>query len=419
MDERYISSGRFAKMARVSVRTVRFYDKQNILKPSYVDEDTGSRYYTSDDLVRLQQILLYKYLGFSLDEIKELMVKAGDKNFMVDSMKLQQTLISDKIDQMKLVQKAINDTLTAYEEGQEIDWEKMLRIINLTSMENSLNTQYHNANNVSARIRLHKLYSTNTTGWFPWLFKEMNLRSGMKILELGCGNGALWVENMENIPTGRGTSIILSDISGGMLQDAAKAIFGDPDSNTSKGEPNAKQKSRLNIERLRRIIKFAEFDCTHIPFPDDSFDIVIANHTLFYCDNPEDAAGEIRRVLRPGGSLYASTYGSRHMKEITELVKGFDEKIELSATQLYKIFGLDNGDEILGKHFETVEKHVFDDALLVDKAEPLLEYIMSCHGNQNRFIVDRYKDFKSYIEKKVQRGKGFRITKESGYFKAQ
>ena len=32
-------------------------NKQNILKPSYVDEDTGSRYYTSDDLVRLQQIM--------------------------------------------------------------------------------------------------------------------------------------------------------------------------------------------------------------------------------------------------------------------------------------------------------------------------------------------------------------------------
>ena len=213
MDERYISSGRFAKMARVSVRTVRFYDKQNILKPSYVDDATGSRYYTSDDLVRLQQILLYKYLGFSLDEIKELMVKADDKNFVVDSMKLQQTLINDKIDQMMLVQKAINDTLTAYEEGREIDWEKMLRIINLTSMENSLNIQYHNANNVSARIRLHKLYSVNKEGWFPWLYREMKLKSGMKILEVGCGNGALWVENSDNIPTGRGTSIVLSDIS--------------------------------------------------------------------------------------------------------------------------------------------------------------------------------------------------------------
>ena len=39
----YYTSGQFAKMARISVRTVRFYDKQNILKPSYVSP-AGSRF---------------------------------------------------------------------------------------------------------------------------------------------------------------------------------------------------------------------------------------------------------------------------------------------------------------------------------------------------------------------------------------
>ena len=395
MDKGYLTSGQFAKMARVSVRTVRFYDKQNILKPSFVNETTGARYYTTKDLVKLQQILLYKYLGFSLDEIKELMVKAEDKDFMVDSMKLQQTLISDKLDQMQLVKKAVDETLEAYEKGRNIDWDKMLRIIDLTSMENSLNKQYQNASNVTARIKLHQLYSVNKEGWFPWIFGEMHLKPGMKILELGCGNGALWAENSGRIPSGKGTEIVLSDISGGMLQDA---------------------KRTLNKEKKK--FTFREFSCESIPYPDGYFDVVIANHMLFYCENPEDAAAEIRRVLSSGGVLYASTYGSRHMKEISELVKGFDDRIDLAARELYHIFGLDNGEEILETSFDSVEKYLFDDALLVDKAEPLMEYIMSCHGNQNQYIVDRYEEFKAYIEKKVSRGKGFRITKEAGYFKA-
>ena len=63
----YYSSGQFARMANVSVRTIRFYDKQNILKPSYVTE-AGARFYTDSDVARLQQILLLKYLGFSLEE---------------------------------------------------------------------------------------------------------------------------------------------------------------------------------------------------------------------------------------------------------------------------------------------------------------------------------------------------------------
>ena len=404
MDEKYLTSGRFAKMAKVSVRTVRFYDKQNILKPSYVNEVTGARFYTEDDLVKLQQILLYKYLGFSLDEIKELMVKADDQNFMVDSMKLQQTLIRDKIEQMRLVQKAIDDTLVLYEQGREVKWDNMLKIIELTSMENSLNRQYQNASNVSARIRLHKLYSVNKEGWFPWLFKEIHLKSGMKVLELGCGNGALWVENQDKIPHGKGTQIILSDISGGMLQDASRAILGEGAEKTK--------------DSLKNVISFHEFDCNEIPYPDDTFDVVIANHMLFYCEDLKNVAKEIKRVLKPGGCLYASTYGSSHMKEITELVKKFDDRIELAATELYHIFGLENGTQILGKTFEHVEKHIFEDALVVDKAEPLLEYIMSCHGNQNQYIIDRYKEFKTFIEKKVSGKKGFMITKEAGYFKA-
>ena len=65
----YYSSGEFARMAHVTLRTIRYYDKQNILKPSYVT-DAGARFYTDEDFARLQQILLLKYLGFSLDDIR-------------------------------------------------------------------------------------------------------------------------------------------------------------------------------------------------------------------------------------------------------------------------------------------------------------------------------------------------------------
>ena len=53
----YYSSGEFARMAHVTLRTIRYYDKQNILKPSYVTE-AGARFYTDEDFARLQQILL-------------------------------------------------------------------------------------------------------------------------------------------------------------------------------------------------------------------------------------------------------------------------------------------------------------------------------------------------------------------------
>ena len=45
----YYSSGEFAKMADVTLRTIRYYDRQNLLKPSYVNEH-GARFYTDSDL---------------------------------------------------------------------------------------------------------------------------------------------------------------------------------------------------------------------------------------------------------------------------------------------------------------------------------------------------------------------------------
>ena len=218
------------------------------------------------------------------------------------------------------------------------------------------------------------------------------------------------MDNLDQIPRGKGTQIILSDISSGMLQDASRAIFGEDGTALPSGKKNG--------DGLKKVLSFHEFDCNTIPYPEDSFDVVIANHMLFYCEDLKAVTKEIRRVLKPGGSLFASTYGSRHMKEITELVKEFDDRIELAATELYHIFGLDNGAKILAKTFEHVEKQTFEDALVVDKAEPLLEYIMSCHGNQNQYIIDRYKEFRTFVEKKVSGKKGFTITKEAGYFRA-
>ena len=79
----YYSSGEFARMAQVTLRTIRYYDKQNILKPSYVT-DAGARFYTDEDFARLQQILLLKYLGFSLDDIREMTIADTDYHFMED-----------------------------------------------------------------------------------------------------------------------------------------------------------------------------------------------------------------------------------------------------------------------------------------------------------------------------------------------
>ena len=384
----YYSSGEFARMAHVTLRTVRYYDKQDILKPSLVTE-SGARFYTDEDFARLQQILLLKYLGFSLDDIREMTIGDSDYHFMLNSLNIQLRLVRDRIEQMQLVEKAIQDTAQVIQEQHTIDWSQMLNLIHLTGMEKSLKNQYQNATNISSRINLHNLYSQNKQGWFPWIFQQCHIRPGLRILELGCGDGTLWTENLSLIP--EDISITLSDISSGMLRDARRAI-GSSDTRFA----------------------FRAFDCKKIPYKDESFDLVIANHVLFYCDDIPAVLKEVCRVLSPGGHFLCSAYGKAHMQEVSQLVEDFDDRIVLSADKLYERFGRENGQKILEPFFPDAKWHSYEDFLLVQDAEPLISYVLSCHGNQNQYILDHYKEFRAFATKKT--AKGFRITKDAGVF---
>ena len=100
------SSGEFAKMAHVSVRTIRYYDKQNILKPTYIT-DYGARFYSHEDLVRLQQILLLKYLGFSLDDIREITIDDSNSQMLLNSLNMQLKLFRIELSKCKWLKRRL------------------------------------------------------------------------------------------------------------------------------------------------------------------------------------------------------------------------------------------------------------------------------------------------------------------------
>src|SRR5512137_1886765 len=144
------------------------------------------------------------------------------------------------------------------------------------------NTQYRNADNLNARIAIHERFSTNPQGWYPWLWDRLEqLPVQARVLELGCGSGALWSACPERIPPG--WSLTLSDLSEGMLQEAWR-----------------------NLVVLGRGIKFEPIDAQAIPYPDETFEIVIANFMLYHVPDRTKALSEIRRVLKTGGVLVAA-----------------------------------------------------------------------------------------------------------------
>lgn len=384
----YYTTGQFAQKANVSIRTIRYYDSQNLLKPSHVTS-SGYRLYTDNDFGRLQKILTLKYLGFSLDEIRSLLLD-DEETSIRQSLQMQLKLVRQKIEHWQMIEQSIEHASRSFEKQHHVDWEEMLHLIHVANMEHSLVEQYKNSANIDARIQLHHDYSTNPEGWFPWLFRQIPWKTHMSILEIGCGNGELWQSNLQKIPSD--CRIILSDISAGMVHDARKRLA------------SATQ------------IAFETFDCHQIPLPDGSIDCVIANHVMFYLHDPQTALKEIRRILKPNGYFLCSTYGANHMKEISQLVTEFDSRIVLSDIRLYEMFGLENGASKLQPYFSSVELHQYHDKLCVNQEQPLLNYIMSCHGNQHEYLNNRYSEFKTFLRDKLTKRGVIEITKEAGCF---
>src|SRR5260370_6926437 len=63
----------FARLAGVSMTTLRYYDEIGLLKPISVDPETGYRFYTMDQLPHLHRILAFKELGLGLTQIAEIL----------------------------------------------------------------------------------------------------------------------------------------------------------------------------------------------------------------------------------------------------------------------------------------------------------------------------------------------------------
>jgi len=251
--------------------------------------------------------------------------------------------------------------------------------------------QYHNSTNLEARIALHARFSLNPHGWQHWVFDQLSLSPGCRVLELGCGPGTLWLENLERLP--QIEEIILSDFSSGMVAQAQKNLAG-----------------RMAAARFQTI------DAQSIPYREASFDSVIANHMLYHLPERGRALAEIRRVLKPGGQLYATTGGVQHMSELYELVQSFDPEVAANGWYQEPIdFTLENGQVQMSSWFRTIELRRYVDALVVTEVEPLVDYILSTVRLSLR--QERRSDLSSFIRYQMKNNGGsIRITKDSGMF---
>jgi DNA-binding transcriptional MerR regulator len=117
-----LSSGDLARATGNTVRTIRFYEEEGLLKPAVVS-DGGHRRYTEDDLERLRLISDLRELGLSLCEIRSIMeLRTGCHNAAEFAIRFQQVLAGHleqaqrRLERLKRVKKELYDALAAIQE---------------------------------------------------------------------------------------------------------------------------------------------------------------------------------------------------------------------------------------------------------------------------------------------------------------
>lgn len=258
--------------------------------------------------------------------------------------------------------------------------------------------QYRDSSNLDARANLHRLYSTNPRGWHEWVFDQLNLQPGTAVLECGGGPGWLWRNNVSRIP--ENCQITASDFSEGMVAEAEAALAGS-----------------------EQDFRFQTVNIEEIPFPDDCFDVVVANHMLYHVPNLDAALAEVRRVLKPTGRFFAATNGDDHMREIKELALELAPQVtEFEWPRL--TFRLENGRSFLTSAFDYIDLLPYEDSLEVTEVEPLIAYVQSMTllkviDVDEETAYAKINELAAAVAEEIEEKGAFHITKSQGLFTAQ
>lgn len=210
--------------------------------------------------------------------------------------------------------------------------------------------QYRDASKLNARIALYERFSTNARGMQPWIFDHLDLPEEAGILDVGCGPGRLWEENLDRIP--ERWNITPTDASPGMIAEAEGSLGSD-------------RRFGFRVEGVQ-----------HLPFEDENFDGVVANHMLYHVPDRPTVLSETSRVLRSDGPLHATTNGTH--REMGWMQRILDPSRPSDAYFVAHLgFSLENGAGQPSPCFEDVALQWYRSSFAVTEVEPLVAYLLS------------------------------------------
>jgi ubiquinone/menaquinone biosynthesis C-methylase UbiE len=262
----------------------------------------------------------------------------------------------------------------------------------LANSSSFLPEEYDDAAGLNTRLAIHDRHGTHITPWFQWVFDHLFFPPLLRLLDLGCGAGHLWWQNRHRLPPSG--HLVLSDLSPPMVQAARR---------------------HLKSESLAFTFQIA--DGAALPFPANRFDMVVALGVLDHLPQPARALEEVRRVLKPAGTLYTSAGGQSHLQELEALLRPFLPAEEYGGDP--ERFGLENGIAQLAPSFEEIRLHHYEDTLVFTTAEPVVAYVRSEGNVAEKLAGVKLAGFVGALQAHLSAHGEIRVTREKGLFVAR
>lgn len=363
------TAGTLAKIAGVSSRTIRFYDEKGILKPCGYSEGEY-RLYDEEAILRLQQILMFKYVGFSLEEISRLM--NPDERIDVGGMlEKQKDLMCRKREQIDRIIYALDKAKKSCMENY-FDPESFATIMQLITKNDMADKRYG----------FYERFSTRQEEWYQWRFDKLQLKENMCILDVGGGYGTPWMRIWEQIPAG--CTIVMLD-------------------KDSKGRDFLKNHINQYGSRLAQGVTFLfwDADAQQVSYESGKYDRILANHFWGYIEDKEELMNKLQKALKPSGKLCSTVPSMVNENDVEGIVEDFIKKHVKTGINDNKQVEQEYVEQCLKKCFFKVERHVFVNELWVDDAESVYEYLCDSDKEYQRLLEKKKIEFLHHIQSRL------------------
>lgn len=380
--------GEFAKLAGVTQRTLRYYDKIDLLKPN-AHSEKEYRLYSDQDLIKLQNIIALRYLRFSLAEIQEILKTEGENFTARASLKKQKDAFQKEKEHLT----RILNTIDQLESAGELKWSDMTGLIRLIQSDEEVQSRFGEVWRRDVGKPLFDQYGANPEGWTPFLYRIIQPAQDQKILEMDIGNGGFWLENAYRVPA---CCITLTSMHQSVLDEVGARWQQMQWSNSVS-------------------VSFQKISAGDFTLPEKAYDKVLGLHIFTRSAGIRSMLQNCRSALKEGGRFYTTAIGHDHIKELLDLARELDPQIHFYNMDSLDHFSVETGDTLLSEFFDEVEWYPYETHMETADVEAMTEYLWASYSNIQTVLEGRKDRLAAHIKKRLK-GKPLYISENTGIF---